>query len=129
MYAHTKREQDALETPSREKHILAAPYKNVYICIMKTVKKHSKKSKTRRIRGGNPTCKYNKNVQTYNISISETDLMSKNLTKSLRSLCKSRKRLSDLLSQFPNSEDVYSTKGVYDGRRDLPIPSSKSKSK
>jgi len=114
----------------------------MYICIMKTAKKHSKKSKTRRIRGGNPTCKYNKDEQTFNISIHES-LRTKNLDnllnrlykksnrldEEIKPLCKKSKRLSDLLSQFPNAEDVYSTKGVYNGRRDLPSSSSKSKSK
>ena len=107
---------------------------------MKTVKKHSKKSKTRRIRGGNPTCKYNKDNQTYNISIHESltiknpdNLLphlykkSNHLDEKIKPLCKSSKKLSDLLSPFGNAEDVYSTKGVYNGRRNWSSSSSKSK--
>jgi hypothetical protein len=105
---------------------------------MKTVKKYSKKSKTRRIRGGNSKCKYNKDEQTYNISIQES-LKTKNLDNLLNRLYKKSNRLdgkikplcrtSKILSEFPNAEDVYSTKGVYDERRDWSSSSSKSKRK
>jgi hypothetical protein len=89
---------------------------------MKTAKKHLKKLKMKKKLGGNPTCKYNKN-NTFTITIHETALDT-NLNN-LKKLCTTKRKLSLLMRKLPSAEDVFSTKGLQDGRRN----SSSTKSK